>query len=97
MLSTTPRTPAALLAIVTLVAAAVASLSPAAGAQPVPVPISAETFTLTILHNNDGESKLLPDPDGPRCSPRSQRSALRGSTRSSWSAICREWPRKSPA
>ena len=63
MPSTTPRKPAALLAIVTLVAATVASLSPAAGAQPVPVPISAETFTLTILHNNDGESKLLPDPE----------------------------------
>ena len=60
---TTGRKPATLLAIVTLVAAAVASLSPAAGAQPVPVPISAETFTLTILHNNDGESKLLPDPE----------------------------------
>ena len=26
------------------------------------MPISADTFTLTILHNNDGESKLLPDP-----------------------------------
>jgi len=27
------------------------------------VPISADTFSLTILHNNDGESKLLPDED----------------------------------
>ena len=50
----------------TLVAAAVVAalaVAPAAGAQPVPVPISADTFTLTILHNNDGESKLLPDED----------------------------------
>ena len=27
------------------------------------MPISADTFALTILHNNDGESKLLPDED----------------------------------
>ena len=27
------------------------------------MPISADTFSLTILHNNDGESKLLPDED----------------------------------
>ena len=27
------------------------------------MPISANTFSLTILHNNDGESKLLPDKD----------------------------------
>ena len=55
------RKPALLLAVVALVAAVVASQAPTAGAQPTPVPISAEEFTLTILHNNDGESKLLPD------------------------------------
>ena len=33
-----------------------------AGAQ-TPEPISAGTFSLTILHNNDGESKLLHNPD----------------------------------
>ena len=62
MLSPTGRKPQALLAVMALIAALVASLAPAAGAQPIPVPISADTFTLTILHNNDGESKLLPDP-----------------------------------
>ena len=56
------RTPCALLGALALVAAVVVSLAPAASAQPTPVPISAGTFTLTILHNNDGESKLLPDP-----------------------------------
>ena len=55
------RKPALLLAVMALVAAVVASQAPTAGAQPTPVPISAEEFTLTILHNNDGESKLLPD------------------------------------
>ena len=54
------RKPAALLAVLALVAAVLASLSPAAGAQ-TPVPISADTFAVTILHNNDGESKLLPN------------------------------------
>ena len=54
--------PAALLAVLALVAAVLASMSPTAGAQ-TPVPISADTFTLTILHNNDGESKLLPNDD----------------------------------
>jgi 5'-nucleotidase len=53
---------AALLAVLSLIVGAVVSLAPAAGAQPVPAPISADTFTLTILHNNDGESKLVPDP-----------------------------------
>ncbi len=43
--------------------AATAALAVPAGAQPTPVPISADTFSLTILHNNDGESKLLPDED----------------------------------
>ncbi|WP_428117156.1 5'-nucleotidase C-terminal domain-containing protein [Candidatus Poriferisodalis sp.] len=33
------------------------------GADAVPTLISAGPVTLTILHNNDGESKLLPDPD----------------------------------
>ena len=59
----TRRKPAVLLLALSLVAALLATLSPAAGAQPTPVPISADTFTLTILHNNDGESKLLPDED----------------------------------
>ena len=63
MLATSTRKPATLLAVLSLVAAVAVSLAPAAGAQPVPVPISADTFTLTILHNNDGESKLLPDED----------------------------------
>ena len=63
MMSVTRQRPAALLLALSLVAALVAALTPAAGAQPVPVPISADTFTLTILHNNDGESKLLPDED----------------------------------
>ena len=46
--------------------AATAALAPAAGGQSTPftpVPIGGDTFTLTILHNNDGESKLLPDTD----------------------------------
>ena len=42
--------------------AATAVLAVPAGAQ-TPVPISADSFSLTILHNNDGESKLLPDED----------------------------------
>ena len=58
------RKPVALLAVLALVAAVMASLSQTVGAQPTPVPISADTFALTILHNNDGESKLLPDEDG---------------------------------
>ena len=61
MTGTSARRPATLLAVLGVVAALAVSLSPAAGAQPTPVPISADTFTLTILHNNDGESKLLPD------------------------------------
>ena len=56
------KKPAAVLALVALVAATTAALSLSAGAQ-TPEPISADTFTLTILHNNDGESKLLPDED----------------------------------
>ncbi len=59
----TRQRPAVLLLALSLVAALVTAPAPAAGAQPVPVPISADTFTLTILHNNDGESKLLPDED----------------------------------
>ena len=51
---------AAVLASAIVVASALAA--PAA-AQPTPEPTGADTFTLTILHNNDGESKLLPDPD----------------------------------
>ena len=59
----TRQRPAVLLLALSLVAALGTAPAPAAGAQPVPVPISADTFTLTILHNNDGESKLLPDED----------------------------------
>ena len=57
-----PKKPIAALAVLALISAVFASLTLSAGAQ-TPVPISAETFTLTILHNNDGESKLLPDDD----------------------------------
>ena len=53
----------ATLAVLALVAMMAASLASPAGAQDTPQPISADTFTLTILHNNDGESKLLPDED----------------------------------
>ena len=53
----------ATLAVLALVAMVAASLASPAGAQDTPQPISADTFTLTILHNNDGESKLLPDED----------------------------------
>ena len=63
MAPTGPRKPLLILAVAALVSAMVASLSLPAGAQPTPEPISADTFTLTILHNNDGESKLLPDAD----------------------------------
>ena len=62
MTVTSPRKPLALVAALAVVAAMIASLSLPAGAQ-TPEPISADTFTLTILHNNDGESKLLPDED----------------------------------
>ena len=61
MTVTNPRKPLALVAALAVVTAMVASLP--AAAQPTPEPISADTFTLTILHNNDGESKLLPDED----------------------------------
>ena len=49
------------LAVLAAATVAASALAPAASAQPTPVPISADSFTLTILHNNDGESKLLPD------------------------------------
>ena len=62
MTVTSPRKPLVLIAALAMVAAMVASLSMPAGAQ-TPEPISADTFSLTILHNNDGESKLLPDED----------------------------------
>ena len=62
MASKSPKKPIAVLAALALVSAVLASLTLSAGAQ-TPAPISAETFTLTILHNNDGESKLLPDED----------------------------------
>ncbi len=57
----TKRTGAMIAVLVAAVVASAAAASPA-GAQPTPVPISADSFTLTILHNNDGESKLVPDP-----------------------------------
>ncbi len=60
-ISKPPKSVLALAALALL--AATAALVPAAGAQETPAPISADTFTLTILHNNDGESKLLPDED----------------------------------
>ena len=62
MTVTSPRKSLALVAVLTVVTAMIASLSLPAGAQ-TPEPTSADTFTLTILHNNDGESKLLPDED----------------------------------
>ena len=62
MTVTSPRKPLALVAALAVVTAMIASLSMPAGAQ-TPEPTSADTFTLTILHNNDGESKLLPDED----------------------------------
>ena len=62
MTVTSPRKPLALVAALAVVTAMIASLSLPAGAQ-TPEPVSADTFTLTILHNNDGESKLLPDED----------------------------------
>ena len=62
MTVTSPRKPLVLVAALAVVTAMIASLSLPAGAQ-TPEPISADTFTLTILHNNDGESKLLPDED----------------------------------
>ena len=57
-----PRRRSALITAAAALAALAAVLAPAALAQ-TPMPISAESFTLTILHNNDGESKLLPDED----------------------------------
>ncbi len=49
------------LSVLAAAAITATALAPVAIAQPTPVPISADTFVLTILHNNDGESKLLPD------------------------------------
>ena len=63
MRSSTSNRACALVAVLAAAVLAAAALAAPAGAQPTPVPISADTFTLTILHNNDGESKLLPDPD----------------------------------
>ncbi|MXW76263.1 MAG: LysM peptidoglycan-binding domain-containing protein [Acidimicrobiaceae bacterium] len=60
MANKNPKKSIAMLAVLAMVSAVLASLTLTAGAQ-TPQPISAETFTLTILHNNDGESKLLPD------------------------------------
>ena len=62
MRSSTANRARALTAVLAAAIVAAAALAGPAGAQPTPVPISADTFTLTILHNNDGESKLVPDP-----------------------------------
>ena len=56
--NTTYRKPLVVLVVLALVSAMMASLALPAGAQE-----AGETFTLTILHNNDGESKLLPNED----------------------------------
>ena len=56
--NTSPRKPLVILVVLALVSAMMASLALPVGAQE-----AGETFTLTILHNNDGESKLLPDED----------------------------------
>ena len=53
-----PRRLLAILAILALLAGILASVPVAANAQDAD---DGEGFTLTILHNNDGESKLLPD------------------------------------
>ena len=58
----TSRKPLVILVVLALVSAMMASLALPAGAQDA-APAEGETFTLTILHNNDGESKLLPDED----------------------------------
>ena len=60
--NTTSRKPLVILVVLALVSAMMASLALPAGAQD-DVPAAGETFTLTILHNNDGESKLLPNED----------------------------------
>ncbi len=62
MTNTTSKRRLAVLSILALISVTIASLTSAANAQTA-VPISADTSTLTILHNNDGESKLLPDDD----------------------------------
>ena len=58
MRSVRSRRPFAVLAILALVAGILASVPVAGNAQDTE---DADGFTLTILHNNDGESKLLPD------------------------------------
>ena len=60
MIPARSRRPYALVVAMALVAGMMASFPIAAGAQD---DGGMEGFTLTILHNNDGESKLLPDGD----------------------------------
>ena len=60
MKSTRGRRPVAILAILALASALLVSVPIAGNAQDEG---DSDGFTLTILHNNDGESKLLPDDD----------------------------------
>ena len=60
MKSTRGRRPVAILAILALASALLVSVPIAGSAQDAG---DSDGFTLTILHNNDGESKLLPDDD----------------------------------
>ncbi|MDE0168876.1 MAG: 5'-nucleotidase C-terminal domain-containing protein [bacterium] len=60
MKSTRGRRPVAILAILALASALLVSVPIAGSAQDAD---DSDGFTLTILHNNDGESKLLPDDD----------------------------------
>ena len=60
MKSTRGRRPVAILAILALASALLVSVPIAVTAQDAG---DSDGFTLTILHNNDGESKLLPDDD----------------------------------
>lgn len=59
---TRSRKPLAVIAVLSFLSSIIVSSSVGVGAQEA-VPVSSDTFTLTILHNNDGESKLLPDAD----------------------------------
>ena len=56
------RKPLVILVVLALASAMMASLALPVSAQDT-VPAAGDTFALTILHNNDGESKLLPDAD----------------------------------
>ena len=58
MTSWRPRSPLSFLAVLSLLVGILVSVPVSAGAQDSE---GGDTFVLTILHNNDGESKLLPD------------------------------------